>query len=172
MMPAVMKRTVWVLLLGLIIIWLQGAVLRPLVSDNGVVPNLMLMLVVYLAFYEVTPYGALLAFLLGFEFDLFSGVRLGPWAGSFVLVFGVLACFAQRMFVESALATALAVLLSSFAASLVYLLCTYELHPPSAGRMAIVVMEAFLSAVIAPFAFRLLRVILRRREQAVTGHLR
>jgi rod shape-determining protein MreD len=165
------KRILWVLLLGLVATWIQGAVVRSFVSDYGVVPNLILIIVVYLAFHEVNSFGAFLAFLVGFEFDLFSGIRLGPWAGSCVLVFGLLACFAQRMFVESALATVVAVFFSSLAASIVYLLCTYELHPLTSGRVLIILVEALFSAVLAPVVFRVLRVAIPRREQMVIGHL-
>ncbi len=172
MPTALVKRTALILLLGLVAVWVQGGVLRSIVSDNGIVPNLILILVVYLAFYEANPFGALLAFLLGFEFDLLSGVRLGPWAGSFVLLFGLLSCFAQRIFVESLLATAVVVFFSSLVVSLVYFLCTYELHPLSSSRGGYILIEALLTAVLAPIVFKLLRLIVRRREQVTaSGYL-
>jgi cell shape-determining protein MreD len=41
------------------------------------------------------------AFLLGLLLDMSSGVALGPWAGSYTLVYAVFAFLSQRLFVES-----------------------------------------------------------------------
>ena len=59
------------------------------------------MVLVYLAFYEVSTFGAALAFLLGLQLDVSSAKLLGPWAGSFVLVYGFLGPLSQRIFIDT-----------------------------------------------------------------------
>ena len=62
------RRSVLVLILGLIAIFIQGTVLRE-VGPSWVVPNLLVILVVFLGFFEASFRGATLAFLLGLELD-------------------------------------------------------------------------------------------------------
>ena len=150
-------------LFTLVILLLQGTLIRGIVSDHGIVPNLLIPVVVFLAFYEVTPTGALYAFLLGIEFDLFSGAHLGPWGGASVLLFGVIACGAQRIFIESVLAVIMTVFLSSLGASGVYLLFTLQPKVPLASYLLQMVMEALLTSLLAPLIFFVLRKFLYGR---------
>ena len=69
-----------------------------LVSPNIIVPNFILIMVICLGFNLVTPGAATLAFSLGLVFDLYSGVLLGPWAGTFVLVYVILSLLSQRLY--------------------------------------------------------------------------
>lgn len=158
-----------ILLIALLGTWIQASVLRlsaldSLFGHQGVVANIPIIMVIFLAFYEPTAFGAILAFLIGLELDLFSGVRVGPWAGTFVLIFGLIACFAQRIFVESGFAAVVAVFFASLLGSAVYLLFMLEggeFHGFLATR---IVGEALLSALLAPFVFRLMRRYVYTRE--------
>ena len=165
-----LKRVLVFLALTVASVWLQGSVIRSVFSDTAIVPNIPLILVVFLSFFEVSPFGAVLAFAIGFEFDMFSGIRIGPWAGTFVLLFGVIACFAQRIFVESGPAVAVAAFVSSLLGSLVYLLFTYEIRPFTGGLVWQILVEAIFTGIIAPFVFKLLKWVIYRREQ-VSGRM-
>ncbi len=169
-MTIYLKRAALVLILGLVAVWIQGTVLRGLFSAQGVVPNLVLILVVFLGFYELSVFGALLAFLVGLEFDLFSGVRLGPWAGTLVFLYGCLACFAQRIFVDSSLSSMVAVFFSSIAGSLMYLLFMYGAHPSAGDMFWKLLLEALFTAVCAPFFFMFLKKTVYKREP-VSGRM-
>ncbi len=64
-------------------------------------PQGLLVCAVFLAFHEFSVLGVVTAFLLGLLLDMSSGVALGPWAGSYTLVYAVFAFLSQRLFVES-----------------------------------------------------------------------
>ena len=103
-----MKRIALILLFGLISIALQSSVLKVMLP-NSIIPNFILILVVFIAFYECSTLGAVIAFLLGFEIDIYSGQLLGPYAAASVAVFCVLSSLSQRIFVESPVAILLTV---------------------------------------------------------------
>jgi len=104
---------------------LQTTVLRFVLPDLFV-PNLLVILVVYLSFYRATPFAAVLAFILGLVLDFSSGLVLGPWAASFVIVFCILAILSDRIFVESKLAALLMVFLAAIAADVLYFSLSIE----------------------------------------------
>lgn len=155
------------LFLGLISILVQGTVFKSVIP-GFFAPNLLLVLLVYIAFYEVSAFGAVLAFLLGLEFDVHLGMLLGPWAGSFVLVFGILALLSQRIFVQSSLVVFIAVLVSCLGSNIFYLGLRYPFIPVGWEAVSTVVYEGLLTAVLSPFLFPLLRKIIPKREQGVT----
>lgn len=149
-----------VLIIGLLSLFLQGTVFKTLLPESSIVPNLMLIVVAYLAFHEASVLGLLLSFMLGLLFDLGSGALLGPWAGAFVVVFMLLTSMTQRIFVDSPLTAFVAVLLGALVAQGIYLglyaqFRTLELLPMASGLR--VLLEALASAVCAPICFAILR---------------
>jgi len=169
------RRVGLLLLLGMLCVWLQGSFLRVFTGSSlwgtqGLVPNLCLIMGVFLAFYEVSTLGAIITFFIGLELDLFSGVRIGPWAGTLVLLFGLIACFAQRIFVESAFAGILAVFFASLTSSIIYLLFVLDRTPINTMLLWHIFGEAVFTAILAPLFFKILKKILYKRE-AVTGRM-
>lgn len=167
------RRSLLVVILGLIAIFMQGTVFRVIGSD-WVVPNLLIIIVVFLGFYEASVRGATLAFLLGLELDFANGLLVGPWAGAFVVSFGILAGLSQRIFVESPLAAVIAVFGCSIVGHIVYFTLVYEFHPAVTIVVPFSVAEAVLNAVLAPFVFGILRAVLlpRTRGGGSPGRLR
>ena len=166
------RRSVLVLILGLIAIFIQGTVLRE-VGPSWVVPNLLVILVVFLGFFEASFRGATLAFLLGLELDFANGLLVGPWAGAFVVSFGILASLSQRLFVESSLAVMIAALVSSIVSNLVYFTLVYEFHPAVTVMVPFSLLEALLNGFLAPFLFVFLRTLLAPRPRTGSaGRLR
>lgn len=156
------RRILFTLVLGLILIVLQATLLKSILP-HFLVPNLLIILVVFLAFFDGTPLGAGLSFLLGLELDIYNGILLGPWAGSYVVVYGVLAFLSQRIFVETALAAFVVVLFSSLLANLVYVVLTFDFRPVGHSILLPLLLEAALSGVIAPAGLALLRRLLVKR---------
>jgi len=168
-MTAILKRYGLILLFCLLGIWIQGSLLRVFQSTaffgtQGLVANIPLIIVIFLAFHEVSVFGAILAFSLGLELDLFSGVRIGPWAGTLVMVYGFIACFAQRIYVESGFAAMFAVFFASLLASCIYLIYVFEITGLGGLLVSRILGEALFSALIAPLVFRLLRRFIYKRE--------
>lgn len=168
---ASINRTIVVLFLGLVAILIQGTVLKSFMPEVPA-PDFLLIIVVFLAFYDASVLGAILAFLLGLQFDLFSEMLLGPRAGSLVIVYGVLAALSQRLFVESVFAAFVSVFLSSVMNSIVYIILISDAKPAHTYFLYISLIEALFTALLAPFMFRLLKRIFHRKQAGVAGGLK
>lgn len=165
MNTTLLKKIFVPILLTLLAVTVQGSLLR-FVLPNFPIPNLVVILVVFFGFYEVTAFGALLVFLIGIEMDLCSGVLLGPSAGAYSITFGILAALSTRLFVESGFAVVLAVFGSSLISSTVYLLLVYQFAPTAGRSFTIIFIEAVSTAVLAPLIFPLLkRILIPKRDR-------
>jgi rod shape-determining protein MreD len=162
------NKTIIVLILGLVAVFIQGTLLKSIVPET-VIPDLSLILVVYLAFYDSTALGAVLSFLLGLEFDLFSEVLIGPRAGSYVVVYGILASLSQRIFVESPFAAFVSVFMSSLLNSVVYLLLISGFKTTDPHIISVSLVEGVITAFLGPFFLRFLKMLLYKRSQSLTG---
>lgn len=151
--------------LGLFAAVLQGSVLK-LMAPALVVPNLVLSLVVYLSFYSPTVSGALISFLLGTQLDLFcSRELLGPYAAALVVVFGCVASFSQRLFLESSLTVFVVTLVATVFTHIIVVIVTSQFISVASVvdmmfRYSIV--EGFLTALFTPLVFKLLKLISKR----------
>jgi rod shape-determining protein MreD len=133
------------------------------------VPQGVLVCVVFLAFYEFSLVGVVLAFLLGLLLDLSSGVLLGPWAGAYVIVYAMFAFLSQRLFVESVVVAMSVVALATVLAGTVFLLLAFEYQAVTREDMVMLGGQAVASALVAPFVFRVLSRAWRCAHVAVPG---
>ena len=115
------RQAVFVLIFGMLAVALQSSFV-PALIPTFLVPNLVVLLAVFVGFYFPSVFGSLLSFTLGLELDAASGRMIGPWAGAAVVAFGTLAALAQRLFVESAFAVFVAVVIMAVVADVVYLI--------------------------------------------------
>ena len=151
-----MRKAAFILLLGVLALLIPGTVLRT-VFPQLVAPNLLAVLLVWVAFHEVSALGALLAFLLGLELDFCSGTLLGPWAGAYAAVFGLLVLSSKRIFIESPsvvfIAVFAAVLLSSGIYHVMLVLIYGAARLEVFGALTTALLEAGASAILAPILF-------------------
>lgn len=124
------------------------------------VPHLLVCLVVYLAFFELSIIGAFFAFFLGLLADFSSGIIVGPWAGALVATYGLISLISQRLFVHSALVMFTAAAAASLASDIFYWLLVLEIRSVNSGVFGILFGRALLTGLVAP----LLQVILSRLE--------
>lgn len=159
-----------VLAAGLLAIFLQGSLLRAFLPDF-LIPNLIVSIVVLLAFYDNSPYGAVLAFILGLEFDLYGGSPLltGPSAGALVLVYGVLASLSQRVYVESSFAIFVMALISAMLYSVVYSILIYEFNDSAARYFSLSLSNAVVTGIITPLIFKFFSRSLRVKRSSSHG---
>ena len=150
------RRVLLILLAGMVALFIQGTLLKS-IFPQFVMPNLVLSLIVFLAFYEISPLGAGLAFLLGLQLDMYGGLMLGPWAGSFVAVFALFAFLSQRLFVDTPVAAGLIALVACVLADFIYLILIYEVRPFDGFMLKTVLLESLLSAVCAPVVLKIMR---------------
>ncbi len=158
-----MKKSIIIILIGFLSIIIEGMFGYLLGSFNSIAPNLTLIIVVYLGFYEANPLGALLAFILGLEVDLTSGILIGPWAGVFTLVFGILSGLSQRIFIDSPLSASVAIFVSSMIGNLLYLLTTHLSGTAYSRPILHIMLEAISTAIVAPILFKFLSKKLFKR---------
>lgn len=162
--------TISIFIFGLITIFLQGSLLRAVLPDF-LIPNLVISLVVFIAFYENSPFGALLAFILGIEIDLYSGSPhlIGPSSGALVLVYGVTTSLSQRVYVESAFAVLIMSAISSVLYSLIYSLLVFEFNDSSVRYFSMSVSNAIVTGLVTPLVFRILNISKIIKRNAAHG---
>lgn len=164
------RRIIILVLLGFVAVFVQGTLLHSL-FPHIIAPNFLMILNVFLAFYEVTITGAVISFIYGLQYDLYSGVLLGPWAGAFVVIFGVLASLSQRLFVEAGLAAFILVCVSSVIGNLIYLILIFEFRPFPQDVWFQIISEAVLTGVFAPVLMHLMRRLFSERARGVGSAL-
>lgn len=149
------KKIALIFLFALCAILIQGTVLRTF-FPTAYLPNLLVGVLVFLAFTEVSTGGVFLAFLLGFLLDLFSSQLLGPWAGSYVVVFAFFSLFSQRVYVGSFLVVLVTGIFASILTSVVYIFMTAPYVSASSSSIRMILSEAALSGLLAPVIFSIL----------------
>lgn len=139
----------------------QG-ILHHIGLSEWLIPQGVLICVVFLAFYECSVAGALAAFVLGLLLDSSSGVLLGPWAGAYIVVYAVFSFVSQRLFVES-LGVAMVVVASAAVLSgVIFLLLAFEYQAVTREDFGMLLGQALSSALIAPVLFKALKLAWRR----------
>jgi len=162
------KKAGVAIVLALFVLLVQGTLLRSFLP-GFLIPNLMIVLVTFIALNDDSVSGALVAFFCGLLLDLNSGLLLGPWSAACILIFGVLTTLQQRLFVESALALAVVVSVASLAASAVVGLLLWQFTGPEARIIPLILSEALMSALVSPILFPILRRWLVSRREAGLG---
>ena len=166
-----MEGFILYLLAGLAGLIIQGSVLKVILPFNAV-PNLVLILVVFLAFYRNRLDGPFFAFMLGLEYDLFgSHLLLGPNASAAVVVYFVVTSFSKRLFVESSFTFAMVVLVASFLNHAIASVITSQFIPTESLWSVLLrysPFEAIVSAIVAPLVFKYLKKFLVRADQGRT----
>jgi rod shape-determining protein MreD len=149
------------LLVGVVSLIIQGILLHCGLSEY-LVPQLVMLLVVFLAFYEPTVAGSVLAFALGLLLDFASADALGPWAGACVTVFGVFALLSQRLFIDSPVVAMVVSALAVISVESLFLVIGVRSPSLSWVLAATTVSHALVTALFAPFLFASLGRYVRR----------
>jgi rod shape-determining protein MreD len=124
-----------------------------------VMPDLVVILCVYLALHEHTVAGALGAFLLGYFADNFSGGVLGVHAFAMSLVFVLVYLLATQLWMDNVVANVAVVFGASLLKALAVagLLAFYlRAEYPWANLFSTIWIEAAIAAMLTPFVFTLL----------------
>jgi rod shape-determining protein MreD len=140
---------------GTVALLLQTTLLHGL-SNGRIIPDLVLILCVYLGLHEHNIGGATGAFLLGYLLDSFSGSLVGLHAFAMTTVYLMVYLVARRLWMDNALSGVAMVFLGSLLKSvaIVVALAAYL----SIDRMSIAVAqtvfaEALLAAALTPVVF-------------------
>jgi rod shape-determining protein MreD len=159
-----MAKALLAVLYALVAIALQG-ILGHLGLVDRFIPQFLLIFVVYLSFVEANAFGCVMSFIVGLLLDLSSAVLIGPWAGSFVVIFCVLALLSRRLFIDSGLAAMVITFASVVVANILFSLFGSEYPALTVEYPQKVLGQALITALIAPLVLG----ILSRRWRRVNG---
>ena len=155
-----MRRLLTFIALGLIAALLQGTILRMMLPPI-LIPNIVIILVSLLGCYLPNPQGALIAFVLGLQYDIFcSRTLIGPYAAASVVVFGITASVSTRLYLESAMTIIFAVFLSSLINDLISVVVASQFQQVESliyELLKYAVVSAVTTSILAPFVFELVK---------------
>ncbi|MET0586720.1 MAG: rod shape-determining protein MreD [Candidatus Binatia bacterium] len=146
--------------LAAIFVLLLQTTLLHLLPISPVVPDLTLVLCVYLGLYHPTVGAALGAFLLGYSIDIVSSRIIGLNAFAMSLVFLTVYLSSRAIWLQNPLVSSLVVLLASLVkgAALVLVSAIFvSIEGFWIGAGWYIIREALLAALLAPIVFALLR---------------
>ena len=154
-----MKLSLLFFSIGLLLVLLQSTLFH-LLPLGPVVPDLMLVLCVYWGLHHPTVGAVLGSFLLGYSVDVVSSPILGLNAFAMSLVFLAVYLSSRSIWLHNSFVSFLVVLLASLikGAALVIISAIFlSMDGLWAGAARYLLLEALVAAVLAPFAFTLLR---------------
>jgi len=146
-------------LVGIFLLLLQTTLLH-LLPIGPVVPDLILVLCVYLGLYHPSVGGALGSFLLGYSIDIVSSPILGLNAFAMSLVFLSVYFSSRAIWIQNPIVTSLVVLLAALVKGTAVVLISAVFLSVEGfwiGAARYIIMEALVAAVLAPLVFALLR---------------
>jgi rod shape-determining protein MreD len=156
------------LLYALVAIALQG-ILGHLGLADRFIPQFLVIFVVYLSFAEANAFGCAISFAVGLLLDLSSAVLVGPWAGSFVVIFCVLALLSRRLFIDSGLAAMVITFASVVCANILFSLFGDEYPVLTWEYPQKVLGQALSTALISPILLGFMSRRWRRANSAYPG---
>jgi len=146
-------------LVAIFVLLLQTTLLH-LLPISPVVPDLTLVLCVYLGLYHPTVGAALGAFLLGYSIDIVSSRIIGLNAFAMSLVFLTVYFSSRAIWLQNPLVTSFVVLLASLVKGVALVLVSaifVSIEGFWIGAGWYIIKEALLAALLAPIVFALLR---------------
>ena len=154
-----MRLFLLIFLVAIFVLLLQTTLLH-LLPISPVVPDLTLVLCVYLGLYHPTVGAALGAFLLGYSIDIVSSRIIGLNAFAMSLVFLTVYLSSRAIWLQNPLVTSFVVLLASLVKGVALVLVSaifVSIEGFWIGAGWYIIKEALLAALLAPVVFALLR---------------
>ena len=158
------------ILIGLGALMAQG-VLVQLGLPAYATPQLLLLVVVYLSFSDISVQGSLAAFLLGVMLDLSTAILVGPWAGAFIVVYGGLVLLSQRLFIESGIVACFVSFFATIVSGAFYTLLSQQGDILVWSHAAQLFGQACATAIVAPCVISSLSHRFKRRSASLPGRM-
>ena len=149
------RATAVYIVTGMLVLLLQTTLLHGL-SGGRIIPDLVLILCVYLGLHEHNIGGATGAFLLGYLLDSFSGSLVGLHAFAMTTVYLVVYLVSRRLWMDNTLSGVAMVFLGSLlkGVAIVVALAAYlSIDRMSFGVAQTLFAEALLAAALTPIVF-------------------
>lgn len=154
-----MKRILPPLFLG-VLFWALQTTLFASLPIQRIRPDLVMILTLYLGLSYPPISGGILAFLLGYFMDLFSGNSFGLYTFSRTLIFFIAQLFKDRIYLESFPSQSLFVFIFTLVEGLLILILLKTLNPAPLSHLYpllfnIFLPQSFFTALISPILFSL-----------------
>jgi rod shape-determining protein MreD len=146
-------------LVGMLLILLQTTFLH-LLPIGPIVPDLVLVLCVYLGLHHPTVGAALGSFMLGYSIDVVSSRMLGINAFAMSLVFLAVYFSSRSIWLHHPVVSSLVVLFAALVKGVALVLAWVLFLSVEGfwlGAARYIIMEALVAAILAPFLFSLFR---------------
>jgi rod shape-determining protein MreD len=152
-----MRRIILSLLAGILFLILQTTLLHSFPIQR-IRPDLLLIFTLYLAFLFPPIFGGLLAFLMGYLMDLFSGNALGFYTFSRPLVFFAAQFFKERFYLEGFSSQFLFAFVFGMLEGILIFILMNALQPPSLGNFVplfftFLLPQSFFTGLATPLLF-------------------
>jgi len=129
-----MRRIILPLLAGTLFLVLQTTLI-PSFPIHRIRPDFLLIFILYLAFLFPPTLGGILAFIMGYLMDLFSGNTLGFYTFTRPLVFFAAQFFKERFYLEGFSSQFLFAFIFGMLEGILILILMNALHPISLGTL-------------------------------------
>lgn len=154
-----MKMFLMFFVIGIFLVLLQSTLLH-LIPVGPIVPDLILVLCVYLGLYHASVGAAVGAFLLGYAVDTVSSPILGFNAFAMSLVYVAVYACSRSIWLHNPMVSSVVVLLAALVKGAALVLVTalfLSVEGLWSGAVRYIVWEALIAALLAPALFALLR---------------
>ena len=154
-----MKSSLLFFAIGIVLLLLQTTFLH-LLPLGPIVPDFILVLCVYWGLYHPSVGAVLGSFMLGYSVDVVSSKILGINAFAMSLVFLIVYLSSRSIWLHHPVVSSFVVLLASLVkgAALVLVSAIFlSVDGLWLGALRYILLEALVAAILAPFAFSLLR---------------
>lgn len=118
-------------------------------------PDLLLLIVIALAFSMQNSAGVIISFFLGLLSDLASGVYLGPFAAAYVCAFCFAGAVSRRVFADKLFAVMGVTFFACIVKSLVFTLFVKYFVPHAVINYKIYMVEAILTSIASSIVLRI-----------------
>ena len=152
----IIKKFLLIIILALVILFLQGGILKPLLP-NILMPNLFLIIVMYLSFYETNVLGLIFSFVLGLLYDISTSTLLGPYAASFVTIYTRFAIFSGRIFIDTTISLIIITAISSIICDIIYMILIFTFLPDKNNISFEILLGSISTAIISPIMIYILK---------------
>ncbi len=156
-----MTRLVFTFIIAIIVgLLVQGTFIKT-IYPLATAPDILLVLVVYIALQYRSVGGLISAFFIGIFADFASGQFIGLNSGGSVIAFCFVSYLANKMYAEKNLALVILTFFCSIAKSLTQALMFIlyvDINILSGTGIQLMFIEAILSALVAPIVFWSLRI--------------
>lgn len=153
---SIVRKFFVILMIAFVTLFIQGEVLKPLLP-NMLIPNLFLIIVIYLSFYEVNVIGLIFSFILGLILDISSSVLLGPWAASFITIYTIFTTFSGRIFIDTTISLIIIAAISSIICDIIYTILIYTFLPHMENISLYMLLGSLATAICSPILMLILK---------------